>query len=222
LNWSASEEEFKLALELNPNSGDAHQNYAMSLAAWGRFDEAMLHLKRAQEIDPLSPITKAEIGNLFYFSRQYDLAIEQFQKIIEMDPNFAPAHNRLQRAYLAKGMYEEAITEQKKAIASDPPEGSWGRTADLGYAYAVAGKRDEAQKILDELKELAKQRYVPPNAFAVIYMGLGDKDQAFAWLDKTFEARPDNLYFLKVSPQYDSLRSDPRFAELLRRLKLAP
>ncbi|PYS64203.1 MAG: hypothetical protein DMF74_07720 [Acidobacteria bacterium] len=221
LNWSASEDEFKLALELNPNSVDAHQNYAMSLAAWGRFDEAMLHLKRAEEIDPLSPITKAEIGNLFYFSRQYDRAIEQFQKIIEMDPNFAPAHNRLQRAYLAKGMYEEAITEQKKAIASDQPEGRWGRVADLGYAYAVAGKRAEAQKILDDLKELAKQRYVSPNAFAVIYMGLGDKDQAFVWLEKTFEARPDNLYFLKVGPQYDSLRSDPRFADLLRRMKLA-
>ena len=118
-------------------------------------------------------------------------------------------------------MYEEAITEQKKAIASDQPEGRWGRVADLGYAYAVAGKRAEAQKILDDLKELAKQRYVSPNAFAVIYMGLGDKDQAFVWLEKTFEARPDNLYFLKVGPQYDSLRSDPRFADLLRRMKLA-
>jgi serine/threonine-protein kinase len=221
LNWSASEEEFKLALELNPNSVDAHQNYATSLAAWGRFDEAMLHLKRAEEIDPLSPITKAEIGNLFYFSRQYDRAIDQFQQIIETDPNFAPAHNRLQRAYLAKGMYEEAISEQKKAIASDQPEGRWFRTADLGNAYAVAGKRAEAEQVLDKLKELAKQRYVSPNAFAVIYMGLGDKDQAFEWLEKTFEARPDNLYFLKVSPQYDGLRSDPRFTDLLRRMKLA-
>ena len=139
-----------------------------------------------------------------------------------MDPNFAPAHVRLGGPYLAKGMYEEAITELKKAIALDDSPGRWARTASLGHAYAVAGRKAEAQKILDDLKELAKQRYVSPYNFALIYMGLGDKDQAFVWLEKTIEERPDILYDIKVGPRFDSLRSDPRFADLLRHMKLAP
>jgi len=221
LDWSAGEEEDKRALELNPNSADAHQSYAYHLQTAGRFDEAMLHLKRAQELDPLSLIIGADIGSLLYVMRQHDRAIEQLQKITEMDPNFAPAHNRLERAYLAKGMYEEAITEQKKAIALDPSTGRWGRTADLGYAYALAGKRDEAQKILDDLQELSKQHYVKPNNIALIYVGLGDKAQAFAWLERTYEEYPLSLDLIKVDPQLDSLRSDPRFTDLLRRMKLA-
>jgi eukaryotic-like serine/threonine-protein kinase len=222
LNWSASEEEGKRALELDPNSVGAHVTYAYHLAWLGRLDEAMPHVKRAQELDPLSLITSADIGNMFYCSRQYDRAIEQFQKIIQMDPNFAPAHTRLGMVYLEKGMYEEAITEHKKAIALDDSPGRWGRTALLGHAYAVAGRKAEAQKILDDLKGLSKQRDVSPYNFALIYMGLGDKDQAFVWLEKTFEERPDILYDIKVGPRFDSLRSDPRFTDLLRRMKLAP
>ena len=212
LNWSASEEEYKHALELDPNSVDAHSSYAHHLEALGRLDEAMIHRKRAQELDPLSLIVRANLGSLFYVSRQYDRAIEQFQKIIEMDPNFAPAHNRLERAYLVKGMYEEAFVELKKAN---------GGGAQLGYAYAVAGKKAEAQKILDELQQLAKQQYVKPLSFALIYMGLGDKDQAFRWLEKTYEEHPTTLDHIKVDPEFDSLRSDPRFTDLLRRMKLA-
>jgi TolB-like protein/DNA-binding winged helix-turn-helix (wHTH) protein/Tfp pilus assembly protein PilF len=218
LNWSASEEEGKRALELDPNSVRAHVTYAYHLAWLGRLDEAMPHVKRAQELDPLSLITNAEIGNMFYCSRQYDRAIEQFQKIIQMDPNFPPAHTRLGMVYLEKGMYEEAITEHKKAIALDD---SPRRTAWLGHAYAVAGRKAEAQKILDDLKELAKQRYVSPYDFALIYLGLGHKDQAFVWLEKTIEERPDILWDINVGPRFDSLRSDPRFADLLRRMKLA-
>ena len=218
LNWSASEDEHKRALELDPNSVRAHVTYAYHLAWLGRLDEAMPHVKRAQELDPLSLITSAEIGNMLYCSRQYDRAIEQFQKIIQMDPNSALAHTRLGMNYVEKGMYEEAITEHKKAIALDD---SPRRTALLGHAYAVAGRKAEAQKILDDLKELAKQRPVSPFDFALVYMGLGDKDQAFVWLEKTFEERPDILWDIKVGPRFDSLRSDPRFTDLLRRLKLA-
>jgi tetratricopeptide (TPR) repeat protein len=221
LNWSAAEEEYKRALELNPNSVEVHRKYgSYYLAPWGRLDEAMLHLRRAQELDPLTLLTSADVGSAFHYSRQYDRAIEQFQKIIKMDPNFAPAHSRLALAYLAKGMYEEGISEQKKALALDKRS---RRAAALGEAYAVAGKREEAQKILDDLnKELSKQGYVTPFDFALIYMGLGDKDQAFAWLEKTFEEHPDNLLYIKVAPRFDSLRSDPRFADLLRHMKLAP
>jgi TolB-like protein/DNA-binding winged helix-turn-helix (wHTH) protein/Tfp pilus assembly protein PilF len=219
LNWSAAENEHKRALELDPNSVRAHVTYAYYLAWLGRLDEAMPHVKRAQELDPLSLITSAEIGNIFYCSRQYDRAIEQFQKIIQMDPNSALAHTRLGMNYLEKGMYEEAIAEHKKAIALDD---SPRRTAWLGHSYAVAGRKAEAQKILADLKELlAKQRPVSPYDFALIYMGLGDKDQAFVWLEKTREERPDILWDINVGPRYDSLRSDPRFSALLRRLKLA-
>ena len=151
--------------------------------------------------------------------RQYDKAIEQFRKTLELDPNYPQARYWLGLAYMQKGMYEEAISEHKKAIALDNTS---RRVAQLGYAYAVAGKRDEAQKILDELKELSKQPqgYVSPFDFALIYMGLGDKDQTFIWLEKTYEERADILQHIKVSPRYDSLRSDPRFDALLRRMKL--
>jgi TolB-like protein/Tfp pilus assembly protein PilF len=222
LDWAASEEEHKRALELNPNSVEVQTTANFYLFAQGRFDELMLHLKRGQELDPVSPGIYADVGMLFYFERQYDPAIEQFRKALELDPNFVPAHNRLTWVYLAKGLYEEAITEQKKTIELEDPTGRWRRTAQLGYVYAVAGKRAEAQKILDDLKELAKQRHVSPLNFATIYMGLGDKDQAFANLEKTYEERPDSLQFIKVSPQFDSLRSDPRFTDLVRRMKLAP
>src|SRR5205823_4840467 len=137
LNWSASEEECKRALELNPNSVEVQTIYANHLIVLGRFDESMLHLKRAQELDPLSLITGADIGFALYLSRQYDRAIEQFQKTIEMDPTFVAAHARLGWTYLAKGMYEEAIAELNKAVALDQRS---KRSAVLGYAYAVAGK----------------------------------------------------------------------------------
>jgi TolB-like protein/DNA-binding winged helix-turn-helix (wHTH) protein/Tfp pilus assembly protein PilF len=215
LDWPGAEEEYKRALELDPNSVRAHNTYAWHLEMFGRFDEAMIHLKRAQELDPLELEVKQDIATLFYFSRQYDRAIEQYQKTIEMDPNYAPAHTRLGGMYADQGRYEEAFAELKKANA---------REAQLGYAYAVAGKRDEAQKILNDLQELAKQpgRYVSPFEFALVYMGLGEKDQAFEWLNKTCDENPYRMSFLKVNPRFDSLRSDPRFTDLLRRMKLAP
>lgn len=221
LNWAASEEEFQRALQLDPNSAGAHVSYAYLLEGLGRLDEALIHLQRAQVLDPLSLNIRADIEYVLYFLRQYDKAIELAQKTIEMDPNFAPAHVRLAVAYLAKGMYEEAITEHKKAIALDESPGRWGRSAALGYAYAEAGKRGDAQKIFDELKELSKQRYVSPFNFALIYIGLGEKDLAFEWLNKTYDEYPDTLLYLKVDRRFDSLRSDPRFTELLKHMKLA-
>jgi TolB-like protein/DNA-binding winged helix-turn-helix (wHTH) protein/Tfp pilus assembly protein PilF len=213
LDWTGAEEEYKRALELDPNSVRAHQTYAWHLEMFGRFDDAMSHTKRAQELDPLSLELMWDMGVWFSFSRQYDRAIEQFQKIIEMDSKFIGAHSMIAETYQKKGMYEEAIAELKSANVSGPP---------LGYAYAVAGKRDEAQKILNDLKEQSKQRYVSPKAFAMVYMGLGDKDQAFEWFNKTFEENPYRIAWLKVDPRFDSLRSDPRFDALLRRMKLAP
>ncbi len=213
LDWPAAENEYKYALELDPNSARVHETYAWHLQWLGRFDEAMSHLNRAQELDPLALNLMWDVSVLFQFSRQHDRAIEQSKKMIEMDPNHVAAHTQLAVNYQEKGMYEEAIAELKKVNAA---------RFQLAYAYAVAGKRAEAQKILDELKDdQSKGRYVSPFSFAVIYMGLGDKDQAFEWLNKTFEENPYRIAFIKVNPRFDSLRSDPRFDALLRRMKLA-
>jgi len=216
LDWQGAEEEYKRALELNPNSVRAHETYGWHLTMMGRLDEAMVHTKRALELDPLGLNINWDMGVALDFLRQTDRAIEQFQKIIKMDPTWPPAHGGLVQAYQEKGMYEEAIAEWKKANALGKP----GPQAGLAYAYALAGKKDEARKILEELKEASTQRYVSPFAFALIHIGLGDKDQAFEWLNKTADEDPYRIAFLKTNPRFDSLRSDPRFDALLRRMKL--
>jgi len=218
LDWQGAEEEYKRALELDPNSVRAHETYAWHLEMFEQLDEALTHLKRAQELDPFNMELMWDMGVWLNQSRRYDRAVEQFQKMIEMDPNYPAAHSPgLDESYQKIGMYEEAITEWKKAKSL----GRTGGEAGLAYAYALAGKKDEAQKILDEMKEAAKERYVPAFGFALVYMGLGDKDQAFEWFNKTFEENPYRIAFIKVSPRFDSLRSDPRFDALLRRMKLA-
>jgi len=156
---------------------------------------------------------------MFYYARQYDHAIEQLQKTLEMDPSFIQAHIALGRTYAAKTMYNEAIEEMQKAIDISGGGDPW-ILAELGSIYALSGKRDEAKKVLDELHELSKQRYISPNLIALIYGGLGQKDQAFEWLEKAFSERDSQLGYLKVEPQFDSLRSDPRFKALLKKMKL--
>ena len=169
---------------------------------------------------PLSPISVTVVARRFSEAGKYDLAIEQFRKALEMDPNHAPAHTNLGSTYLAMGKHEEAIVELEKAKALDSsPERR--RLALLAYAYAASGKRDEAQKTLDEFNGLAKQRYIPPMNFAIIYAGLGEKDQAFEWLEKAYKDRSGPPY-LKIDFPFNSLRSDPRFADFARRKGLAP
>ncbi len=216
LDWSGAEQEYKRALELDPNSVRAHETYAWHLEMFERLDEALLHLRRAQELDPFSLNIRWNIGVAFTFSRQYDRAIEQFQKTIELEPTFMAAHSGLAPAYQQKGMHAEAIAELQKVQAL-----GGGNEAQLAYAYALAGQKDEARKILKQLKEKSEQQYVSPFDFALIYMGLGDKDQAFEWFNKTFDENPYRIAFVKVNPRFDSLRSDPRFTLLLRRMKLA-
>lgn len=212
LDWEGAEQEYKRALDLDPNSVRAHETYAWHLEMFERLDEALPHLKRAQEFDPFSKELMWDIGVWFNFNRQYDQAIEQFKKTIEMEPDWAPPHTNIIESYQEKGLYQESIAELTKFKAPKPQ---------LGYAYARAGKREEAQKILDELKEdAAKGSYVSPFSFALVYMGLGDKDRAFEWLNKTCEENPYRISFIKVTPRFDSLRSDPRFDALLRRMKL--
>ncbi len=218
LDWSGAEREFKHAIELKPSYATAHHWYAWYLAEAGRPDEAIAQFQRAQELDPLSLIISSAIGWQYYTVRKYDQAIAQLQKTLEMDPDFPRGHWFLGQAYVQKAMFEEAITEFQKAIAitGGKPE----HIAALGHAYAASGKRHEAEKLLDELKELSKQKYIPSYALAVIHVGLGEKEQAFAWLEKAYEEHdPFLVIFVRPDPAFDPLRADPRFQSLLRRMK---
>jgi TolB-like protein/Flp pilus assembly protein TadD len=217
-DWLGAEGEFKRAIKLNPSYATARYWYALYLAQMGRFDEAIAEAKRAQEVDPVSLVTNYHVGAILYYARQYDKAIEQLRMTLELDPNFAVAHTFLGRAYRQKGMYEEAIAEFQKAITLAGV--SSNRLGELGHAYAVSGNRGEARKALDELKELSKRRYVSPYAMALLYIGLDEKDQALKWLGKAHEERISSLDTLKVNPMFDTLCSDPTFADLLRRMGL--
>ncbi|MGH9863004.1 MAG: tetratricopeptide repeat protein [Candidatus Acidiferrales bacterium] len=200
-----------------PSYATAHLWYCGFLGAQGRLDEALAEAQRALEADPLSLVSNAALGYVLTSRRQYDQAIEQGRKTVEMDPNFPLAHLFLGMAYEQKGTYESAIAEFRKA--TELFEGEPIGLAALGHAYAVSGKRAEAQKVLEELNQLRKRRYVSAYLVAVIHAGLGEKDQAWAWLENAYEERASWLgWMLKVDPRLDPLRSDPRFADLLRRM----
>jgi serine/threonine-protein kinase len=220
-DWAGAEASFKKALELKPGYATGHHWYADYLISVGRFDEALAEMKRAQELDPLSLIIQTELGMVHLVSRRYDLAIEQLRATLAMDPNFGIAHQLLGWVYTAKSMYPEAIREWQTAVkllGEDPFV-----ISSLGQVYGRAGRRAEAQKILDQLMERSKRGYVPAMAMATVYEGLGDKDRAFQWLAKAFEERNPMLALgLKTDPIFDRLRPDPRFTDLLRRMNLAP
>jgi CheY-like chemotaxis protein/TolB-like protein/Flp pilus assembly protein TadD len=217
-NWSAAEKEFKRAIELKPKLDLAYDAYAQLLAFQGRFDEGLAQQKQALEINPNSPSLIADMSYLFYLQRQYDQAIEQCRKVLEIDPNYVPAHDYLGAAYMGKGLFNEALGEFRKCRKLDNVP--W-YLAHLAWGQAVAGNQAEARSLLTELKELSKQRYVTPECHFLIYVGLGEKDQAFAWLSRMYEVRSGYPLRLKVQPELDGLRADPRFADWLRRLKLA-
>ena len=213
-DWAGAEREFERAIELNANDAIAHQFYSIYLRVLKRFDEAMAEAKKAQELDPLSLSINTSVGSLFYFARQYDQAIEQLSKTLELDPNFVMAHFYLGWAFEQKGMYEEAIAAFQKVvhISGNVPEFGAG----LGHAYAVSGNTVKAREVLNELKALAKQRYVSPYDLALIHTGLGEEDEALDWLEKAYEERSVELALLKVDQRLDTLRKDSRFTDVLR------
>jgi len=220
--WPAAEREYKRALELNPGFASVHYGYGTYLIAKGRPEEALAELKRAHELDPLSITIDLFTVFPFYYAppslRQYDRAIEELRKIIAMEPNFSSAHSLLGGVYVEKGMYEEAVAAHKKAWQLG--NNLW----DLAYlvrSYAMAGRRGEAQKALDDLRERAKREHVAPNWIAAAYLGLGDKDRALTWLEKAYEDRDENMTLLNVDPAFDRLHADPRFTVLLRRIGLS-
>ena len=215
-NGPESEREFQRAIQLNPNYATAHQWYAgKTLTNAKRFDEAIAEGKRAVELDPLSVITNGELAADYYYARQYDQAMAQIRKTLELDRNFYLAHMLLGQNYVMKGQLPDALAEFEKAIElDDDPQ----VLAYLAYAQAGLGKKEEATKTLAQMNDLAKKRYVPAYAFSVVYIGLGDKDQAFQALERSFEERAWEITYLKVEPFMDSLRSDPRFENLVHRV----
>ena len=217
-DWKSAEKEYKRAIELNPRYAIAHQWYGGYFGGMGRHNEAIAERKRAQELEPLSLIINFELGLASYYARDYDQAIEQFKKTLDLDQNFPPAHNFLAIVYGQKGMYDEAIAQFKIAIPMGG--GSEISGGSLGHVYAISGKTSEALAAIEQLKQLSEQEYVPATSIALVYAGLGDRDKAFFWLEKGYEQRAFQMQWLKIEPRWDSLRSDPRFADLLRRMGL--
>jgi DNA-binding winged helix-turn-helix (wHTH) protein/TolB-like protein/Flp pilus assembly protein TadD len=214
-----AERGFRQAIKLKPSYGPAHQWYSSYLVALERFDEAIAEATRTQELEPLSFIASAHLGWILYLAGQNDRAIEQGTKILELDPNAFPALRYRGLAYEQKGMYREAIGDFQKGLKLS---GSPLMLALLGHAYAASGQKAAAQNVLSELRDLQGRRYVSPYTIAAIHAGLGERDQAFKWLDKAEEERDIWLMNLKVDPVFKAFRSDPRFPDLLVRTRLRP
>jgi len=219
-DWVKSQEDFKRAIEFNPNYAQAHHWYAVYLGAMGRHLESIAEMKRAQKLDPLSSIVNTSVGWMLYYSRRYDEAIGQFRKVLELDPDFFVTHWELGLAYEQKGMYEEARSEFERARTLSPD--NTVILASLGYVYALSGRRTEALEILNELTKLSKQRFVSPYVIGELNVGLGANDQAFKWFEEAYHQRDNWLIFLKVDPRLDAIRSSARFQALLSRLGLTP
>lgn len=214
-DFPGAAQEYQRAIRLNPNYAVAHQWYAFYLLATDRQPEALGQLERARQLDPVSLNASSALGSYYYFTRQYDRAVELLQKAIEMEPGFAEAHWTLGLAYEQKGLGKQAADQFRKA--QDLSGGGDGPGAALGHLYAVTGKAGEARRLIDELRETSKRRYVPPYEVAVIYAGLGEQELALAWLEKAYDERSLRPVWLKFDPRLDGLRADSRFADLLRR-----
>jgi tetratricopeptide (TPR) repeat protein len=214
-DWQGAEREFKLAIELNPNYATAHQRYSLYLPITGRFDEAIAEAKRARDIDPLSLPINENVGDILYLARRYDEATEQLRKTLELDPNYGVAHGTLAKVYDAEGKHEEALDERLKGA---PPE----TVAQMKAIFASSGTKGYWQYRLDQALERAKHEYVSPADIALLYARLDERDQAFAWLGKAMDERSILFNYLVADARFDNLRSDPRFAELLRRVGLQP
>jgi len=215
-DWPVAEREFKRAIELNPNDADAHHWYSHYLMAQGRIEESLKQSKRALELSPFDFLMNIHLTWHYLYARQYDKAFDQSQKTAELD-------KRAEGAWVGQileqeGKYAEAVAQFQKNLERSQAIST--SKANLAHAYAVSGNREAAQKIVAELQELSKSKYVSPFDIAVVHAGLGEKDQAFDWLEKAYEERSSELVTLTTEPRSDNLHSDPRFAELCRRLAL--
>jgi TolB-like protein/Tfp pilus assembly protein PilF len=220
-DWAGAEREYRRAIELNPSYPQARTNYAMFLYAMLRFEEAVVEGRRAQQLDPVSPFVNTWAGAAYFFAGHADEAMASWQKALELDPGYADASLVLARTYLTQGKHQQAIAELQKAVALNEKQ-----TLILGalaHAYARAGRSEEAVQVVRALKRIEgeeEREYVPPFGLIWAYAGLGDKEQAFAYLERSFDERRDRMVWLNVDPLLDPLRSDPRFKDLVRRVGL--
>ncbi|HEX5733304.1 MAG TPA: winged helix-turn-helix domain-containing protein [Blastocatellia bacterium] len=216
-DWTGAELEFKRAIELDPANIDAHTLYGYCLQAKGRADEAVVEMRRAQEIDPVWAVTNNDVANALYLARRYDEAIEHAQDSLKLKPN-RRLFCIMGQTYLEKGMPEQAISAFRQAL--NIQENHVFAQAGLGYTYARLGKRSEALEAIRRLKNNASRLNAIPHSIAVIYGALGEKDQALAWLEKAYQDRNPYMWHIKLDPRFDSLRSDERFTAFLRRINL--
>jgi serine/threonine-protein kinase len=217
-DWPGAEREFRLAIQHNPGYANAHLWFAVYLTLMARFDAGLAEIQRALELDPLSLVVNWTRGYVLYYMRRFDDALDQYRHTLAIDPTFARVHIDVGIVNLLQGRFREGIAETQKAMAL--LEQSPALLASLGYAYALAGDRPEAEKILADLESLSKRHPVSPYTIALVHVGLGAHDDAFTWLEKSLEQREDALVSLKVNPRLDPLRSDARFANLLRAVGL--
>jgi TolB-like protein/DNA-binding winged helix-turn-helix (wHTH) protein/Flp pilus assembly protein TadD len=233
LDWSGAEREYKRAIELEPGYGEAHHGYAFYLASTGRLDEAVVEINRALDLDPLAVEQRANAGSIYIDTENYDRGIEYLQSALEVSPHSAQYRVYLGTAYALKGSYTQAIAEIRTAMEKSTYLGGPGGlkrglrddprlTAILGWVFALSGHRAEAFAITRQLKARAAGDPEVAEELAAIYGALGDKNQAFPWLEKTYQMDPRVLLELKCAPELESLRSDPRFQDLLRRMNLPP
>jgi len=217
-DWAGADREFKRAIELNPGDSEAHRTYSYYLSALGRKREAQAEVRYAQNLDPLYIVTQVTSGWVFYFARQYDEAVEQCQKALELDPNSAGAYDCMGSSYLARGMYDQAIAACQQAVKLS--ENAPSRAVGLGESYAAAGRKPEAQEVLRQLRERSTQTFVSPVFLARLYLASGDREQALARLNEAYQGSDYYLVWLNVERAFDPLRPDPRFQELLRNVGL--
>ena len=217
-DFPLAEKEYKKAIELNPNYATAHHWYSLYLSQMGRTEEAIEEMNKALQIDPLSAIINSNLGYTFFLARKYDRAIDQLKKTLDLVPNFGLASQYLGLTYEQERMFAESLLFLEKASITSPEYLAF--RASLARTLALDGKAEEAQKIVNQLTQASKQRYISPVDLSYVYAAMGRPDLAFEALDQAFEERSDLLVYMKVEPRYDALRRDARFSSLLRRIGL--
>jgi TolB-like protein/Flp pilus assembly protein TadD len=218
-DWQGADEEFKRAIELDPNSPTTRHWYSSALELQGRWQEALSEMKRAQELDPLSPVITNNVGEILSYMRQYDSALEQFNKALELDPSLPGLHSGIAFVYVQQDRFDEAISELQKLQQIVGTKSPYGM-GDLAYVYARAGRKAEAITILNRLLEFSKQGYAVAVQIATAYTALGDQNKAFEWLEKGYDEQNTQLGYLKIDPAWRPLQSDPRYAALLKKIRL--
>jgi tetratricopeptide (TPR) repeat protein len=215
-DWSAVEREFRRAIELGPQYATAHQGYAIYLSSMGRHEEAIAEAERADTLDPLSPAISVTVGMFLAYAHRYDEAIERYRRSLEIHADHPVVYRWLSYAYVQKGIYEEAIATSENAVSLSG--GNHLYLAPHGYVTAAAGEREQALRIIETLKELAKSLPISQYQMALTYAELGESEEAFEWLEKAWLEHDFWLPFLRYEPTFDPLRDDPRFQDLVRRL----